>query len=737
MKKFYTLLVLVFYIHTNAQIITTVVGNGINGYSGNGGQATNAEISYPWTGTFDAAGNMYYIDLGYYVVRKINTLGIITTIAGNGYTGYTGDGGQATAASFHEPIAIAINAVGNIYISDDQNNVIRMINTAGIITTIAGTGVAGFSGDGGQATAAELNSQNGIAFDALGNLYIADGSNNRIRKVNTAGVITTIAGTGTSGFSGDGGEATSAEINNPSPVAFDALGNLYFADGTNHIRMINTAGIITTFAGTGVQGFNGDGGQATAAAFNFPNGIALDAVGNLYIADFQNNRIRKVNTVGIIITIAGTGIDGYNGDGGQANAAEINFPGGLFLDNGGNLFIADQKNFRIRKVTNVIPDTNQAGIFSLINTTSNCNDTIITLMATLENYGTNLLTSCVINYQVDAGAIQTYTWSGSLTSGQTTLINFPSFISTVGSHTAVCYTSNPNNASISTFEIVQSSINFSIAFGTTLPVMEGFETSTCPSGVLPNPNWSISHTTTGGTDFQITSTAAATGSMSCMLNNMNNIAGNNSILETNFSYDMTTIATPLLTFQAAYQQKATTNADKLQIFTSTDCGNSWQSRKVITSTTLASLAGGTGTNAYVPIPSQFTTYTVPINAVSTSHNVMFRWEFLTDTTGGVGNNLYIDNINIIPAADAGIEQFTTTNEQITIYPNPNNGSFVIEPNNSTKQTMQVYDVNGKLVLSQTISGKTSIYASGLNEGVYNISLQSNEGVVNKRLVIVR
>jgi hypothetical protein len=243
------------------------------------------------------------------------------------------------------------------------------------------------------------------------------------------------------------------------------------------------------------------------------------------------------------------------------------------------------------------------------------------------------------------------------------------------------------------------------------------------------------HTLAGGADFQITSTAAATGVKSCMLNNLSNVGGNNSIIETTSSYDMTTITTPLLTFEAAYQQKATTNADKLQIFTSTDCGNSWISRKVITSTTLASLAGGTGTSAYVPTPSQFTTYTVPINAVSANHNVMFRWEFIADPTSP-GNNLYIDNINIIAAADAGIEQFANNNE-LTIYPNPNNGSFVIEPNSAAKQTVQVYDVNGKLVLSQTINGKSTIDAGSLNEGVYNISLQSNEGVVNKRLVIVR
>ncbi len=214
---------------------------------------------------------------------------------------------------------------------------------------------------------------------------------------------------------------------------------------------------------------------------------------------------------------------------------------------------------------------------------------------------------------------------------------------------------------------------------------------------------------------------------------MNNVAGNNSILQTTSSYDMTTFTTPSLTFKAAYQQKATTNADKLQIFTSIDCGASWLARKLITGTVLASFSGGTGTSSYVPTPSQFTTYTVPIVAVANSHNVMFRWEFLADPNG-VGNNLYIDDINIIDNV-TGIQNIEKTMD-INIYPNPNNGSFMIEINNETeKMFCNLYDVNGKIVLTQAVKGTTTIDGSSLAEGIYNLSITSNNCLINKRIVI--
>ncbi len=355
-KLFIFLFIVVGIAHqAKSQIITTIAGTGIGLYSGNGGQATNAELHWPIGVYLDGVGNIYISDTENDCIRMINTAGIITTIAGGGTSGL-GDGGQATLAILYNPFNIAFDEIGNMYIADCYHQRIRMINTAGIITTIAGIGTYGTSGDGGPATAAKLCYPQDIALDALGNLYIADGCYNssRIRMVNTAGIITTIAGTSIPGYSGDGGPATNAQLYEPAEIAFDMKGNLYISDsGNNRIRMVNTAGIISTVVGTGVAGFSGDGGQATAAEIDNPYGLALDAIGNLYLADYENNRIRKVNTIGIISTIAGNGTAGFSGDGGLAILAELNNPTAVALDSSlCNLYIADANNNRIRMVSN-------------------------------------------------------------------------------------------------------------------------------------------------------------------------------------------------------------------------------------------------------------------------------------------------------------------------------------------------------------------------------------------------
>ena len=275
---------------------------------------------------------------------------IITTIAGTGSDGYTGDGGQATAAKIYWPTGLAVHA-GNLYIADQQANVIRAVNiSSGIITTVAGNGTSGFV-DNVAATAAELQYPSGVAFDKNGNMYIADTWNNRIRIVSTSGTITTFAGKGPAGYSGDGGTATNAKLQYPSSVAVDASGNVYIADNSNNrVRIVNTSGIISTYAGTGTAGFAGDGGAATAAELNNPVGVTLDASGNLYIADSLNERIREVRTSGIISTIAGNGTAGYNGDGIAATSAELYDPCQLALDAAGDIYIPDFFNNRVREV---------------------------------------------------------------------------------------------------------------------------------------------------------------------------------------------------------------------------------------------------------------------------------------------------------------------------------------------------------------------------------------------------
>jgi PKD domain/RTX calcium-binding nonapeptide repeat (4 copies)/NHL repeat len=280
----------------------------------------------------------------------------ITTLAGTGVAGFSGDTGQASLAQLDAPTGVAVDAAGNVYIADQNNHRIRKVSPAGVITTIAGTGTPGFSGDTGQASAAQLKNPVGVAADGAGNVYIADQGNQRVRKVDPGGVITTFAGTGAPGFSGDTGQASAAQLNNPVGVAADGAGNVYIADRTNHrIRKVDPGGVITTLAGTGVAGFSGDTGQASLAQLNAPWSVAADTAGNVYIADRPEVRVRKVDSAGVITTLAGTGTPGFSGDTGQASLAQLNNPTGVAADAAGNVYIADQVNDRVRKVSAVAP----------------------------------------------------------------------------------------------------------------------------------------------------------------------------------------------------------------------------------------------------------------------------------------------------------------------------------------------------------------------------------------------
>jgi len=335
----------------HAQIMTTVAGNGTAGYNEER-MATAAELSAPVGIAVSGNGTLYVADGMNNRIRKITQQGAISTIAGNDDPDNTGDGGPATDGQLNDPAGVATDASGNVYIADKYNNRIRKIAPSGILSAFAGSGVPGYAGDRGNATAAQLKAPAGIAVDNAGNVYIADAGNNCIRKVTPAGMISTIAGNGVAGYAGDGGNATAAQLNAPASIAVDSAGNVYIADAMNYrIRKVTAVGIIATIAGTGAAGYSGDGKMDTLAVLNLPTGIALDKAGNVYIADQGNNRIRKITTEGIISTVAGSGIAGYSGDGGNALAGDMNAPYGIAVDAAGNVYVAEQENNRIRKVT--------------------------------------------------------------------------------------------------------------------------------------------------------------------------------------------------------------------------------------------------------------------------------------------------------------------------------------------------------------------------------------------------
>ncbi|WP_018504986.1 protein kinase domain-containing protein [Parafrankia discariae] len=296
-------------------------------------------------------GALYLTDYSYNRVWKIDRAGQISTLAGTGTPGFSGDGGPATQAQLNSPLGVAVGGDGALYLTDYSNHRIRKIDRAGQISTLAGTGTPGFSGDGGPATQAQLNSPNGIAIGGDGTLYIADYGNSRIRKIDPAGQISTLAGTGTPGFSGDGGPATQAQLNRLDGVAVGGDGTLYLTDYDNsRIRKIDPAGQISTLAGTGTPGFSGDGGPATQAQFRSPFGVAVGGDGTLYLTDYDNGRIRKIDPAGQISTVAGTGTRGFSGDGGLATQAELDRPFGVAVGGDGTLYLSDSGNSRIRKI---------------------------------------------------------------------------------------------------------------------------------------------------------------------------------------------------------------------------------------------------------------------------------------------------------------------------------------------------------------------------------------------------
>jgi len=518
------------------------------------------------------------------------------------------------------PAQTIIDANGNLYISDSQNNCIRKVTAStGVISTIVGNNTAGFSGDGGQATAAQIYNPYDMAFDWQGNFYFSDRINNRVRKVNTAGIISTIAGNGTAAYTGDGSAATAASLNNPIGLAVDSLGNIYIGDyGNKVVRKIDASGIISTFAGTGVVGFSGDGGAATAAQLGNAETLSLDQQGNIYIADVNNNRIRKVDFYsGIINTIIGNGIAGYGGDGGPATAAELNIPGGAFVCADGNIYVADQGNNCIRKTYIATTPPPACSIAFSVNYPHICSGSQIALTVS---------------------GSTSYTWQ------------------------PTPFASNTNGDSVIVTPLVNTTYTVTAVTGTCTVV------DTISINVTPSPV--VSFTMTPDSTPQVWSVYTSYSGVDNAIWNWGDGSSSTGL------YPSHTFAT------AAKYNICVTAVSYACADSVTICQND----------SLYRLSNSTSSNI------------ISVHVVNTT---------------------------------TGINQVASSNHPIKIYPTPAQNNFTIDVADNQKQTINVFDLNGNLVLSQTINGTTNIDASNFNAGIYNISIIGSTGVTNKRLVIVK
>jgi len=338
-------------------LMTTVAGTGMPGFGGDGGPATEASIGNPTAVALDSRGNLYIADVYNERIRRVDRSGIISTVMGTGSTDPQTEDLPAIETNLSSAYGIATDSRDNLYVLSRLHGKVFKVRPDSIARRIAGTGERGFAGDGGPALEAQISVPCHLVADGHGVLYLADSGNRRIRRITRDGIITTIAGTGEEGFGGDGGPAIEARLGFPSAIAIDEEGNLYIADFINHrIRRVSKDGIITTIAGTGEPEYNGDGIPALACNIGEPCGVAVDKDGYVYIGDQINKRVRVVTLSGMMYTVAGTDREGYTGDGGPAERAQMSNPDIIAFDRKGNLYVPDYSNAVVRKLTPIVVD---------------------------------------------------------------------------------------------------------------------------------------------------------------------------------------------------------------------------------------------------------------------------------------------------------------------------------------------------------------------------------------------
>lgn len=709
-----------------AQIISTFAGNGVAGFSGDGGPATAASFNQIAHAAFDASANLYVTDYNNNRIRKIATDGTVTTIGGTGVAGSTGDGGPATAARFNHPNGLAFDASGNLYIADQYNNVVRKISPSGTVSRFAGNGSYGYSGDGGPATAAKLRNATNVTVDALGNVFITDYGSHRIRKVDGSGIITTVVGTGAPGFSGDGGPATSAMIYQPVQVAFDAAGNMYFGDQLNNrIRKVTTSGIISTVVGTGPTGYSGDGGPATNATLYYPGGLNFDASGNLFIADSYNNVVRKVNTSGTISTFAGTGAAGYGGDGGPAIAALLYECTDVTFDASGNIYVCDFFNSRVRKIViSNFPPRFDSGLSAHITVCQNSPAIAInTLLAT-----------------TDSSAGETETWSVVLTPVHGVLAGLSTTITSTGSSVSPAgVTYMPNTGYWGS-----DSCRVRVSDGTTSDTLTVYINVTPlpvagvvsgPATVCPGATISLSSTSAGGVWSSSNAAVATVGSTGTVGGAS---AGTAIISYTVTNSCGTTTDTQLVTVQAL-PVAGTVNgptavcAGATIVLSTTGTGGVWSSSNTTIATvgptgTTGGASGGTAIISYtvsnscgsVSDTQQVTVLTIPVAGTIGGPSVICPGTTVSLSTTGTGGTWSSSNPSVATVGAAtGIAGGVTTGTSVI--------SYTVSNSCGSATDTQLVTVNttpsaGVITGPDTVcAGSTITLADGVPGGIWSSS----------------